>query len=126
MVAPAHSVSLLERFMAAWNSHDVDELMACMTDEPVFIAAAGGEGLRGKEYRGAEAVRRGYEGIFETFRDARWEDASHSVSADRGFSAWTFRGTHRDSGESVEVLGCDLFRLEEGSIAVKDSYRKQP
>lgn len=120
------SVTLLERFMAAWNAHDLDALIACMTEEPVFIASAGGEDLFGAEYRGAAEVRRGYESLYETFADARWRDATHFATDEQGFSAWTFSGTHRATGASVDVRGCDLFQIEDGLIAVKDSYRKQP
>ena len=62
---------LLDAFAAAWNRHDVDGLMACMTDDCVFEAAAGKE-VAGTRHVGREAVRRAYAAVFETFPDARW------------------------------------------------------
>ena len=64
-------LKLLDTFAAAWNRHDVDGLMACMTDDCVFDASAGKE-VAGTQHVGREAVRRAYAAVFETFPDARW------------------------------------------------------
>ena len=48
----------------------------------------------------------------------------HFVAGDRAVSEWTFTGTMKD-GMKVEVNGCDIFTLQGGKIALKNSYRKQ-
>jgi ketosteroid isomerase-like protein len=116
-------LELLDAFAAAWNRHDVDGLMACMTDDCVFEAAAGKE-VAGTRHVGRDAVRRAYAAVFDTYADARWNQPRHFVAGDRAVSEWTFTGTMRD-GTKVEVNGCDLFTLRGGRIAVKNSYRKQ-
>jgi steroid delta-isomerase-like uncharacterized protein len=116
-------LKLLDTFAAAWNRHDVDGLMACMTDDCVFEAAAGKE-VAGTRHVGREAVRRAYAAVFETYPDARWNQPRHFVAGDRAVSEWTFTGTTRE-GTKVEVNGCDLFTLRGGRLAVKNSYRKQ-
>jgi uncharacterized protein (TIGR02246 family) len=116
-------LKLLDTFAAAWNRHDVDGLMACMTDDCVFEAAAGKE-VAGTRHVGREAVRRAYAAVFETYPDARWNQPRHIVAGDRAVSEWTFTGTTRE-GTKVEVNGCDLFTLRGGRLAVKNSYRKQ-
>jgi uncharacterized protein (TIGR02246 family) len=121
--ADADVLKLLDTFAAAWNRHDVDGLMACMTDDCVFEAAAGKE-VAGTRHVGREAVRRAYAAVFATYADARWNQPRHFVAGDRAVSEWTFTGTTRD-GAKVEVNGCDLFTLRSGRIAVKNSYRKQ-
>lgn len=121
--ADADVLKLLDAFAAAWNRHDVDALMACMTDDCVFEAAAGKE-VSGTRSVGRDAVRRAYAAVFETYPDARWNQPRHFVAGDRAVSEWTFTGTTRD-GAKVEVNGCDLFTLRGGKIAVKNSYRKQ-
>ena len=131
MAAPAAAAAasdtdvlkLLDTFAAAWNRHDVDGLMACMTDDCVFEASAGKE-VAGTHHVGREAVRRAYAAVFETFPDARWNNPRHFVAGDRAVSEWTFTGTPSD-GAKVEVNGCDIFTLRGGRIAVKNSYRKQ-
>ncbi len=121
--ADAATLRLLDDFAAAWNRHDVDALMACMTADCVFEAAAGAE-VAGARHVGPEAVRRAYAAVFATYPDARWNRPRHFIAGNRAVSEWTFTGTTRD-GTRVEVNGCDIFTLEGGRIALKNSYRKQ-
>jgi uncharacterized protein (TIGR02246 family) len=113
---------LLTRFADAWNRHDLDALMAMMTDDCVFQASAG-SALDGQRSEGRQAVRTAYAAVFESFPDAHWADARHFVAGDRGVSEWTFTGTQPD-GKRVEVTGCDLLTFGGGKIAIKNSYRK--
>lgn len=112
----------LQAFADAWNRHDIDALMSCMTDDCVFEASAGSE-VCGTRFEGRAAVRAAFAEVWATFPDAHWGNARHFVCGDRGVSEWVFTGTRRD-GMRVEVHGCDLFRFHEGKIALKNSYRK--
>jgi uncharacterized protein (TIGR02246 family) len=114
---------LLERFVDAWNAHDVEALLACMTEDGLFFASAGITPF-GAKAAGRQGLRKAYAAIWATFPDARWTNARHFVSGDRACSEWTFIGTRTD-GTRVEVRGCDLFTIRDGRIAVKDSFRKQ-
>jgi len=116
------TVDMLQAFANAWNRHDVDDLMSFMTDDCVFESSAGDEAC-GTRYVGAEAVRTGYAKAWKDFPDARWADARHFVSGNRGVSEWIFSGTYAD-GKRVEVAGCDIFTFRDGKIAIKNSYRK--
>lgn len=118
----ADLLDLLDRFADAWNRHDLDALMAMMTDDCVFLASAGTD-VDGQRSEGKPAVRRAYAAVFETFPDAQWADARHFLAGTRGVSEWTFTGTHKD-GRRTEVVGCDLFTFRDGRIAVKNSFRK--
>ena len=118
------TTALLTRFMAAWNAHDVDVLVACMTPDGGAFYASSGPGRVGTAAVGTEAVRKAYAAIFETFPDAQWTNGRHFVAGEDACSYWTFVGTRKD-GTKVEVNGCDLFKIRDGKIAVKDSYRKQ-
>jgi hypothetical protein len=115
--------ALAIRFLDAWNAHDVDSLMACMTDDCRFYAAAG-SGPDGALAEGAGSVRAAYAAIFERFPDARWDDGAHRLAGDEMIiSTWTFHGT--SAAGPVRVRGCDLLTLREDRIHIKDSYRKQ-
>jgi ketosteroid isomerase-like protein len=114
---------MLDAFAAAWNRHDVEGLMACMTDDCVFEAAAGPDAA-GTRHTGRDAVRRAYAAVFETYPDGRWNHPRHFVSGTRAVSEWRFTGTTRD-GTRVDVNGCDLFTLRGAKIVVKNSFRKQ-
>jgi len=115
-------LKLLDRFADAWNRHDLDALMAMMTDDCVFQASAGLD-IDGQRSEGLHSVRGAFAAVFAAFPDAHWANPRHFVTADRGVSEWTFTGTNRD-GKRVEVTGCDVFTFRDGKIAVKNSYRK--
>jgi len=117
------TLALLDRFAAAWNAHDVDTLMACMTDDGVFESAAGPT-VAGTRSVGTAAVRKAYQAVFDAYPDARWNEPRHFVAGDRAVTEWRFTGTTRE-GQKVEVNGCDVFTLRGGRIALKNSYRKQ-
>jgi hypothetical protein len=121
--AEADVVRLLEAFAAAWNAHDVDALMACMAAECAFEASAGPD-VAGARHTGREAVRAAYSAVFATYPDARWNEPRHFVAGHRAVSEWRFTGTTQ-GGVKVEVNGCDVFTLQGGKIALKNSYRKQ-
>lgn len=118
----AASIKLLEDFAAAFNRHDLDTLMAMMTEDCVFESPAGPDAC-GTRHRGQAAVRAAFAQIFAASPDARWRDAHHFVSGDHGLSQWTFTATRPD-GRRVEVNGCDVFTFRDGRIAVKNSFRK--
>jgi ketosteroid isomerase-like protein len=119
----AARLKCLQDFANAWNAHDLDALMAAMSDDCVFHGSAGSE-IEGTVFEGREAVAKGYARFFEIFPDAQWNDDEHWVAGDKGVSAWRFTGTTVD-GQAVEMNGCDLFEFEGDKIRVKDSYRKQ-
>lgn len=116
------TVTTLEQFSDAWNRHAIDDLMAFMTDDCAFHAAAGPDCL-GKSFIGREAVREGFQLAWKNFPDAAWADGVHFVCGDRGVSESTFMGTKPD-GSRVEARMVDVFTFRDGKIAVKNAYRK--
>ena len=117
------SLDFLGAFAEAFNRHDVEAILAAMTEDCVFEASAGPD-VCGRRYQGKKEVGKAFAEVFETFPDARWLGARHFFVGDRGLSEWTFSGTRADATR-VEVTGCDIFTFRDGKIAVKNSYRKQ-
>ncbi len=117
------SVALLDAFAEAFNRHDIEALLSMVTEDCVFEMAAGPHpwGLR---HQGKAALREALPWAWRHWPDARWDDATHVVAGDRGFSEWTFRGTDA-SGAVAEMRSVDLFELRDGLVARKDTYRKQ-
>jgi len=54
----------------------------------------------------------------------RWEEMRHFIDGDRAASEWIVRGTKRQIGEKLELLGCDLWTFRDGKVVVKDTYWK--
>ena len=116
------TVAFLQGFADAWNRHDADALMECMTQDCVF-ENAGGPAKFGTRFEGQQAVRQGYTGVWESAPDPQWLEVRHFISGNRGVSEWTFTGTTRE-GKKMEVNGCDVFTFRDGKIFIKDSYTK--
>jgi ketosteroid isomerase-like protein len=122
MPEPEVTTTMLEAFLAAFNAHDVDAIMAFFTEDCVFEMPRG-PAPGGRRLVGRDAVREGIRSRFEGIPDIRYEDERHFVCGDRGVSEWTIHGTQR-TGEPIEVRGCDLFEFTGGLISRKDSYWK--
>jgi steroid delta-isomerase-like uncharacterized protein len=123
-MSEAEARRLMQLFADAWNAHDVDALLAMVTEDCVFDASAGGLPY-GARHAGHVALREAFASIWVAIPDAQWDDCRHIAAGDnRGFSEWTFRGTRRSDGEKVEARGVDLFLFRDGKIAYKDTYRK--
>jgi len=116
------TTNVLREFLAAFNAHDLDAIMAFFTDDCVFEMPRG-PAPGGRRLVGLEEAREGIRSRLEGIPDIRYEDDRHWVCGDRGVSEWTIRGTQR-TGETIEVRGCDLFEFRGGLISRKDSYWK--
>ena len=113
----------LETFFGeGWNGHDIDVLMAFVSDDCVFESAGGTEAC-GTRHAGRERVREAFARIFASFPDVKFGDVRHIIAGNRGVSEWIFTGTAAN-GTKVEVNGCDLFTFESDKITVKSSYLK--
>ncbi|GAA3541698.1 nuclear transport factor 2 family protein [Zobellella aerophila] len=116
------TVKLLEELFAAFNRHDVEGVMACMTDDCVFEGAAGPEAY-GVRFEGRDAVAAAFVKVWTTFPDVSWQNTKHFAAGDRGVSQWTFCATAQD-GRRIEADGVDLFTLKDGKLALKQAFRK--
>ncbi len=108
----------------AWNSHDLDRLMAMFVDDCLFEASGGPEPW-GRRFEGRAAVRAAFAEVLDTMPDARWGDGRHSVLSDHdGVSEWRLTATLAD-GSILDVRGCDFLTVRDDGIAAKRSFRKQ-
>ncbi|MBL1379468.1 nuclear transport factor 2 family protein [Zobellella iuensis] len=116
------TVALLDALFAAFNRHDIEGVMACMTDDCVFEGAAGSEAF-GTRFSGADAVAAAFVKVWTTYPDVSWQGTSHFAAGDRAVSQWTFCATCPD-GRRIEADGVDLFTLKGGRLALKQAFRK--
>jgi ketosteroid isomerase-like protein len=122
MASTKVSASVLRAFLDAFNAHDVDAIMSFFADDCVMEMPRG-PGPGGRRLVGKEQVREGVQSRLDGIPDIRYDDDRHWVCGDRGVSEWTIRGTQQ-SGERIEVRGCDLLELVDGKISRKDSFWK--
>ena len=112
----------MRRFMKVWNDHDVDGIMAQMTEDVVFEPSFG-EAPWGARYVGAKEVRAGIEKNMRNIPDHRWDELRHFVCPEDAVVEWVSTGTPV-GGTRFEIHGVDILTLRNGKIAAKRSYRK--
>ena len=109
--------ALLGRHDEAWNSQDLDAVMASYTDDIVFQNHTAGE----QPVVGAAAVRAHIGGIFARWPDMRFSSRRLYVSDEFCTSEWTAQATTPD-GRQIEWDGVDVLPISGGLIARKDVY----
>ena len=112
----------VDRFNTAWNGHDIDGILAMMTDDVVFEASFGKEAW-GHRVTGKKDVREFLQEMFDRIPDIRWDEIRHFAHPDQVTVEWLTSGTPR-GGTRYEVQGCDIRTIRDGKIAAKRSYRK--
>lgn len=116
------TTELLQRFLDAFNRHDLDAIMEFFAEDCVFFMPRGA-GPRGDQFRGKAEVRAGLAKRFEGIPDVHYGEDKHWACGSSGVSEWTLTGTAL-SGKRIEVRGVDLLEFVDGLITRKDSFWK--
>ena len=112
----------LEAILAAFNAHDLDQIMNFFAEDCVLEMPRGPDPW-GTRMTGKAAVREGLRSRFTGLPDVSYEVDSHLIVGDVAVSKWTLRGTPV-SGDPITVRGCDFFTFRDGKVVKKDSYWK--
>jgi uncharacterized protein (TIGR03086 family) len=113
--SPDSTLAVIRRFNEAFGRHDVDAVMALMTDDVVFEGTNPPHGTR---CEGQAAVRAVWEGLFGGTPSAKFVTEEGVIAGDRATYRWVY---HFDGGS---VRGVDVFRVRDGKVAEKLSYVK--
>ena len=105
----------IERYNDAWNSHDVDAILAFHAPGMVFENHTAGERVEGGDV-GPHISR-----IFENAPDLTFRGRRLYTRDGLVVSEWTATATNRE-GRRVEWDGIDVFPFENGLITRKDVY----
>jgi ketosteroid isomerase-like protein len=115
------TLEAIQRFNMAFNRHDVDAVMAAMTEDCLFentFPAPDGE-----RYYGHVAVRAFWEHFFISSPHATFETEDIFAGGDRCVVCWRYRWVEQD-GQHGHIRGVDVFRVRDGKVAEKFSYVK--
>jgi ketosteroid isomerase-like protein len=110
----------VDRFNEAFNRHDVDAVMAAMTEDCVFENTAPPDGGR---FEGASAVRGAWEEFFASSPTARFDAEDVIVTGDRCVVQWRYTWTEAN-GDAGSIRGVDVLRVRDGRVAEKFAYVK--
>jgi len=110
----------VERFNEAFNRHDVDAVMAAMTDDCVFENTS--PFPDGTRHKGQVAVRKYWETFFRNSPTARFESEEIFAAGDRCVVLWVYRKIKDE--KPWHLRGVDVFRVRGGKVCEKFSYVK--
>ncbi|WP_206020295.1 nuclear transport factor 2 family protein [Rhodovarius crocodyli] len=113
---------LMQDIGAAFNSRDLDRIMAFFAEDCTFCAAAGPEPA-GRAIKGKAAVREALAAVYGSMPDLSFARDYEFASGDRAVTAWRMTGKTAD-GKTIDVQGCDLWEFRDGLIVKKDTYLK--
>ncbi len=111
---------VIEEYNDAWNRHDVDGVLARMTDDCIFESTR--PAPDGERFEGKPRVREFLEAFFARSPSARFTAEELFVAGDRCIVRWRYDWT-RD-GVSGHVRGADILRVRDGKVAEKLAYVK--
>jgi ketosteroid isomerase-like protein len=101
--------SVVERWIAAINDHDLDAIVGCF--DPTYEDEA--PARRGEDVRGDAEVRQNYERLHRDLSDLRAELLDSAVQGDKVWMEWRLRGT-REDGTHMEFAGVNIFEVRGG------------
>ncbi len=121
LVADWRTLAAVEAFGSAFDRHDADAVMACMTEDCVFEST--NPAPAGERLEGAAAVGGFWRRFFTSTPSARFETEEAFAAGQRAVVRWTL---HWDEGPANRglVRGVDVFRVRDGLVAEKLSYVK--
>lgn len=114
-------VRVVLAFNDAFNRHEVDEMMALMSEDCVFENTF--PPPDGARYEGRAAVAQFWRDFFAASPSARFETEEIFGLGNRCVVRWRYDWTDA-SGQSGHVRGVDLFKVQGELISEKLSYVK--
>jgi ketosteroid isomerase-like protein len=114
------TTAAVDQFNDAFNRHDVDGVMAAMTEDCVFENTSPPEGQR---FEGAAAVRAAWTEFFAASPTAHFDAEDVIVAGDRCIVQWVYTWEN-DDGTAAHIRGVDVIRVRDGKVAEKFAYVK--
>jgi ketosteroid isomerase-like protein len=115
------TIAAVTRFNDALNRHDVDAVMAAMTDDCVFENTY--PPPDGERYEGQEAVRAFWEEMLRASPSAHFATEEIFAVGDRCVVRWRYSYDGAD-GHAQHIRGVDVLRVRDGRVAEKLAYVK--
>jgi ketosteroid isomerase-like protein len=118
--ASTATIAAVNRFNDAFNRHDVDAVMAAMTEDCIFENT--NPPPDGARLVGYDSVRTYWVRFFENNPDAKFDAEETIAAGERCVVRWVYRKSK--DGRPWHLRGIDVFRVREGKVAEKLSYVK--
>jgi steroid delta-isomerase-like uncharacterized protein len=117
----SNTQALIQQFHDALNRHDIDAMMALMSEDCIFENTF--PAPDGTRFVGQKAVRGFWHEFFTASPQAFIEIEEIFALGERGVIRWRYAWVDAQ-GKAGHVRGVDIFRVREGKISEKLSYVK--
>ena len=112
---------LIQSYFDAFNSHDIEGVMACFDENPVLVDATG------TRFEGLQEVRRHYETGFALMPDCRCDLRTLTGHSGRAVAESFFHGTRPRFGKVIEAIGAEVVDIVDRRIKeIRDYHRPLP
>jgi ketosteroid isomerase-like protein len=119
--AAAATLAAVTALNDALNRHDVDAVMAALTDDCAFDNTY--PAPDGTRYEGQAAVRAFWEEMLRASPDAHFTAEEAFAVGDRAAVRWVYSYTD-EQGVAQHIRGADVLRVRDGKVAEKLAYVK--
>ena len=116
------TIALLQEIGAAFNSRDVERILAHFTEDAVFYMASGPEPV-GRTITGKPAIRAVLADRFKLIPDMHWAPEYEYTAGHRAVTVWRVTGRGTD-GLTLDAQGVDLYEFRGDKVCRKDTYWK--
>lgn len=113
-------LEVVQRFNEAFNRHDVDAVMALMSETCVFESTR--PAPDGERVEGHDRIRAFWEQFFAGSPQARFDTEEILAAGDRCVVRWVYSWVKE--GKPGHVRGVDVFRVRDGKVVEKLAYVK--
>lgn len=113
------TLDVVERFIASVGRHDVDAILASMTDDAVYENF--GEDVDRGRHEGHESIGKAFAAVFAAYPDCASDTDELFASGDKCCYCWTMRWTEPD-GSAASSSGTDVFTVRDGKVALKRTF----
>ena len=110
--------TLIQQYFDAFNSHDIEGVMACFHDSGRIIHS------QGRQIEGKDEVRRSHETSFALFPDGRCDLRTLTGHDGHPVAESFFHGTRPREGKVVEALGAEIADIVDGKIKELRDYHR--
>jgi ketosteroid isomerase-like protein len=115
------------KFLAPWNAHDVEAVLAALPGDFAWQFTVGTEPT-GAVYRGTAELRVGVEKLFATVPDIHYAIVDLHEGPNHLVMEVLVTGNNRDTGAALNFQACDIVLFDgtdaDQRLVEKRSYRK--
>jgi beta-alanine degradation protein BauB len=123
MKAGLSALEFTDRFLAPWNAHDIDAVLASLPADFVWQFTTG-SAPAGALYRGAGELRSALERLFRAVPDIHYRVVDVHEGPELLVMELAVTGTNRETSATLDFQACDIVLFDGDRPREKRSYRK--